>query len=61
MINKYYIDTVYLNKQMLINCGISEQNIIDSNICTVCNNEVLHSYRIEKEKSGRSTAIICLK
>ena len=58
---KYYIDTVYLNKQMLIDSGIPEQNIIDSNICTVCNNKILHSYRVEKENSGRSTAIISLK
>lgn len=58
---KYYIDTVYLNKQMLIESGIPEQNIIDSNICTVCNNKILHSYRVEKENSGRSTAIMSLK
>lgn len=58
---KYYIDTVYLNKQMLMKAGIPEQNIIDSNICTVCNNKILHSYRVEKENAGRSTAIICLK
>lgn len=58
---KYYIDTVYLNKQMLMKAGIPEQNIIDSNICTVCNNKILHSYRVEKENSGRSTAIISLK
>jgi len=58
---KYYIDTVYLNKLMLMECGIPEKNIIDSNICTVCNNKILHSYRVEKEKAGRSTAIIALK
>ncbi len=58
---KYYIDTVYLNKQMLMECGIPKQNIIDSDICTVCNNKILHSYRVEKENSGRSTAIISLK
>ena len=57
---KYLIDTVYLNKHMLKKCGIPETNIIDSNICTVCNSNLFHSYRADKEKSGRSTAIISL-
>ena len=60
-IGKYYIDTVYLNKKMLRKCGVPEKNIIDSNICTVCNSNLMHSYRAEKENSGRSTAIICKK
>lgn len=59
--NKYYIDTVFLNKKMLINCGILEENIIDSKFCTACNSNLTHSYRIEKEQSKRSTAVICLK
>lgn len=59
--NKYYIDTARINKQTLLNIGLKEENIIDSNICTVCNNKILHSYRVEKEKAGRSTAIISLK
>ncbi|MDO5555791.1 MAG: peptidoglycan editing factor PgeF [Clostridia bacterium] len=57
---KYYIDTVCLNKKMLIQAGILEQNIIDSNICTVCNNKFMHSYREQKEEAGRNTAIITL-
>ena len=56
---KYLIDTVFLNKKMLLNYGILEENIIDSNICTVCSNKLFHSYRAEKEKSGRSTSLIC--
>ncbi|MBO4815407.1 MAG: peptidoglycan editing factor PgeF [Clostridia bacterium] len=56
---KYLIDTVYLNKKIMLSCGISEGNIIDSNICTVCNSNLFHSYRAEKENAGRSTAIIC--
>ena len=56
---KYYIDTVCLNKKMLVDTGILEENIIDSNICTVCSSNSCHSYRAEKENSGRSTSIIC--
>ena len=58
---KYLIDTVYLNKKMMLTCGILEGNIIDSNICTVCNSNLFHSYRAEKAKSGRSTGLICLR
>lgn len=60
-IQKYNIDTVYLNKKVLLSCGILEENIIDSNICTVCNSNLLHSYRAEKENARRSTSIICKK
>ena len=56
--DKYYIDTTKINKQVLLNIGLKEENIIDSNICTVCNSDICHSYRIEKELSGRAVTII---
>ena len=56
--NKYYIDTARINKQTLLNIGLSEENIIDSNVCTVCNSDVCHSYRAEKDLSGRAVTII---
>lgn len=43
--NKYYIDTVYLNKKMAEKFGIPKNNIYDCNICSVCNNDKVHSYR----------------
>lgn len=57
----YYIDTVEINKNLLKEEGILEENIIDSKICTFCNSNIMHSYRKEGNKAGRSTAIICLK
>ena len=45
---------------MLEEIGLLKQNIIESNICTVCNKEVLHSYRVDREKAGRNTGIIGL-
>lgn len=57
---KYFIDTTIINKKLLEQIGINPENIIISNICTVCNKEQIHSYRAEKEKSGRNTAIIGL-
>lgn len=59
--NKYYIDTAKINEQILLNIGLIEENIIDSNICTVCNSDICHSYRAEKELSGRAITIIYLK
>lgn len=57
---KYYIDSVTANINMLKKCGLKEENIIDSGICTVCNSDILHSYRTEKNESGRNGAIISL-
>jgi len=58
---KYYIDTAKINKQILLNMGLKEENIIDSDICTVCNSDICHSFRAEKELAGRAVAIIYLK
>lgn len=56
----YFIDTVQINKELLKEEGILEKNIIDCKICTYCNSNIMHSYRVEKENAGRSTAIISL-
>lgn len=58
---KYYIDTTEINKQLLKNIGLKQENIIDSEICTMCHPEYFHSYRVDKENSGRNAAIISLK
>ncbi len=59
--NKYYIDTTLANRIILKEEGLKDENIIDSMICTKCNSDKLHSYRKDKEYSGRNTAIISLK
>lgn len=58
---KWHIDTVLINKILLKRLGLKEENIIDSKICSVCNEEQIHSFRAQGEKSGRETAIIGLK
>lgn len=58
--NKYYIDTVLINKVILRKQGLREENIIDSGICTKCESSKMHSYRQDKEKTGRNTGIISL-
>ena len=59
--NKWYIDTVLINEKILENAGLKKQNIIDSGLCSVCNSELIHSYRVEKENYGLNTALINLK
>jgi len=58
---KTYIDTVKINIDLLKNIGLKEENIIDSNICTMCNQNKFHSYRAHKESTGRNAAIITRK
>lgn len=58
--NKFHIDTVEINNQLLQNKGIKKENIYDSGICSVCNSDIIHSYRIEKSKFKLGTAIISL-
>ncbi len=59
--NKWFIDTVLINKLILNEIGILNENIEDCNICSVCNSEKIHSYRAEGEGYGLATAIIGLK
>lgn len=58
---KWYIDTVYINKKILKQVGILEENIEDSGICSVCNKEIIHSFRAEGPGYGLATCIISLK
>lgn len=58
---KWTIDTVLINQIILEEKGLKKENIIDSKICSVCNSNLVHSYRVEKEEYGLETAIIELK
>lgn len=58
---KWNIDTVLINKMILKKEGLKEENIIDSGICSVCNSDIIHSFRVEKEGYGLNTALIELK
>ena len=59
--SKWNIDTVFINKELLKREGLKEENIIDSKLCSVCNKDIIHSYRAEGNKFGLLTAIIGLK
>ena len=58
---KWYVDTVYINKMLLKGMGILEDNIEDSGICSVCNSNLIHSYRVEGKDYGLATALIGLR
>ena len=58
---KYYIDTVEINKRELINLGILEENIYLSNVCTKCSSDTYYSYRVDGQNSGRNVTLISMK
>lgn len=59
--DKWNIDTVYINKIILEQAGILPQNIEDSKICSVCNKNLVHSFRAEGKSYGLATALIEIK
>lgn len=59
--NKWNIDTVLINRLILMKQGLKAENIVDSRICSVCNSNLIHSYRVEKEGYRLETALIELK
>ncbi len=60
-VDKWHIDTVLINRAILRNIGLKNENIVDCGICSVCNSNLIHSFRVEKEGYGLETALIELK
>lgn len=59
--NRFFLDLIAINKNQLIANGIKKQNIIDSKICTSCQNKSFFSYRREKNQAGRMMSVAMLK
>ena len=57
---KFYIDTVGINRAILMKEGVKAENIITSNICTKCNSDKIHSYRADGKNAGRNLSIIMM-
>lgn len=55
---KRYLDLKLENASQLMSSGVTEPNIETSPLCTICNPELLHSYRRDKERSGRMMGVI---
>ena len=58
---KYLLDVASANYDMLINSGLQQHNIEKSNLCTYEEKDLLHSYRRDGQKSGRSMGIIAIR
>lgn len=58
---KYKIDLKEVNKRILVNFGIPIENIIKSDVCTMCNKELLFSHRASHGKRGNNGAFISIK
>ena len=58
---KYHIDLQRIIKQVMVDAGVSESNIVISDVCTKCNNDVFFSYRGDNGKTGSLSAIMMLK
>lgn len=55
---KYMLDLKEANRQILLNTGISPDNIDVADLCTCCNHNELHSHRATGGKRGNLAAII---
>jgi len=55
---KYYLDNKLENYLQLIESGLKEENIESSVLCTFTESSLLHSYRRDKNYSGRMLGII---
>ena len=58
---KYMADLLETNKQILLSSGIPEKNIIISDVCTKCNNELLWSHRATNGHRGTMCAFMCIE
>ena len=58
---KYYIDTIKININLLLDDGLKQENIIDSKICTVCNESMINSFRAHKAGFGLNALIAGLR
>jgi len=58
--DKSHIDLWNMNKQILINAGVLEQNIELPDICTMCNTDLFYSHRIMGWNRGNMVAFLSL-
>ena len=56
--NKAMLDLWEVNKQILLYAGLSKENIIVSEVCTSCNEELLFSHRKTNGKRGNLIAVM---
>lgn len=57
---RWHLDLWAANRLQLQEIGVKAENIVTSNICTSCNNELFFSHRAEHGRTGRIGAVISL-
>lgn len=60
-IQKYNIDNILININLLREAGILNANIVDSGICSYCSHELIHSRRADGEEFGLATTVVMMK
>ncbi len=58
---KFLLDVAANNYDILINYGLLPNHIQKSNLCTFSLSNLLHSYRRDGQKSGRTLGVIAIK
>lgn len=57
-VDKWYFDLWQTNYQQLIDCGLEQENVVKSAVCTLCNHRLFFSHRFGSR--GRFAAIASL-
>ena len=58
---KFMVDLWKANERILLKYGLKQKNIDVLEMCTMCNSDMLYSYRVNKGETGRMGAFISLK
>ena len=58
---KLFLDLREINHEMLLGAGVPGTSIELSDQCTICGPRLFHSYRRDRERSGRMMAVIGLE
>ena len=58
--DKYYLDLPSINKKILINFGLKEENIFIADMCTCCNKDHLFSHRGQGPGRGIMASMITI-
>lgn len=56
--NKYFVDLKKENLDQMVRCGVNQKNVMISEFCTKCNEDLFYSYRRDNSVTGRLGAFI---
>jgi YfiH family protein len=56
-----HIDLIEANRRALIAAGLAPENIETANLCTMCDRQLFHSYRRDRDSAGRMVSAIGIR